>query len=441
MNQRLVFTRVAGDCIAVQDGRTFGVVPASEFLDHLSITMIDHATSWLSSVIRSTFYLHVHYRIAPKDSSRAGRDMGTRLAILGPYKEREARYQRDLLVKDLSLSVETRGLDCSSSKFGVVISSIAVLFASFALLSSVCMLREHGFNARAHAEKTDLYLHDLAKERQEERGFRDDLRKKSNVNELENSNYRSVDTRAQEIPEHRASSGEIDANRSVNIVSSEMSRSILETDKKSPGIGSPVTPNMQKNGSNVGVSENRDPRAYSTKDLQSFGIVDPINMSNLSAAASSIGIEVKSSRPNAASAKKFYVFSKPGCLDCATVDSVLPEVSRLFLPVIFPAGFSEDPVALRGISASLCSSTPDLLWMAFAIGAPVPKDLASCDWLNRAKASEVLSILTDIQNDDTKWPVIVAPNGAIHLGPVAAVNKAQSISEWLFANSSYWKKD
>ena len=139
MNQRLVFTRVAGDCIAVQDGRTFGVVPASEFLDHLSITMIDHATSWLSSVIRSTFYLHVHYRIAPKDSSHAGRDMGTRLAILGPYKEREARYQRDLLVKDLSLRVETRGLDCSSSRFGVVASSIAVLFASFALLSSTLL--------------------------------------------------------------------------------------------------------------------------------------------------------------------------------------------------------------------------------------------------------------------------------------------------------------
>ena len=339
MNQRLVFTRVAGDCIAVQDGRTFGVVPASEFLDHLSITMIDHATSWLSSVIRSTFYLHVHYRIAPKDSSRAGRDMGTRLAILGPYKEREARYQRDLLVKDLSLSVETRGLDCSSSRFGVVASSIAVLFASFALLSSACVLREYGFHAHAQASKMKVSLQSSAEETRENRTFRDEIRKESHINELASSHYRSDGKPAQDIPEHRAPSNEIDTNLSAKTASSAPEKSNLDVEKKAAGIDYPVTQNTPKNGSSESWTNTLGTKAYSTKDMQSFGIVDPINMNNLFAAANSIGIEVKSSRPNAASAKKIYVFSKPGCSDCATVDSVLPEVSRLFLPVIFPAGF------------------------------------------------------------------------------------------------------
>lgn len=441
MKQRLVFTPVAGNCIAVQDERAFGVVPADDFFDYLSITMIDHAPSWLSSVIRSTFYLHVHYRIAPKAPSNTGRDRCTRLAILGPYKEREALYQRNLLVKDLSVNLATSEPDRSNLKFGVVVSSVAALFASLALISSLCASRENGFNTSAQARKMDFYLQSLAEERRESRDIRDDLNKKYQANELASANYRSVDANTQEIPEHRKSPREIDASLAAKNARSEPGNLNLDSDKSASGIESPVVQNVAKSGSSGGGSNIAEAKAYSTKDMQSFGVVDPISMNNLSAASASIGIEVKSSRPNSSSAKKFYVFSKPGCSDCATVDSVLPEVSRLFLPVIFPAGFSEDPLALRGISASLCSSTPDLLWMAFSIGAPIPQDLASCDWLNRAKASEVLSILTDIQNDETKWPVIVAPNGAIHLGPVLAGNKAQAISEWLFANSSYWKKD
>jgi hypothetical protein len=181
--------------------------------------------------------------------------------------------------------------------------------------------------------------------------------------------------------------------------------------------------------------------AINTKAIKSFDMLSSVSLKNISTAASFVGIPATSGRKNIETADRFYIFSKPGCADCATVDSIVPEIVNLFLPVFMPAGFTDDPVAMRGVANAYCSKQPDIEWMSMSSGLTIPNNLPSnCDWLDRAKSSEVVAILSEIPLEANVWPIIVAPSGAIHIGPVTSKTAATDISEWLFANSRHFKK-
>ena len=254
------------------------------------------------------------------------------------------------------------------------------------------------------------------------------------------------------MPQHAQVAGELTSaglppvaaktlTESTNSSSEAIPSASMMAPKQSADVGRTVplsqfTPSFEsKVGSTVSRFDGVAP--VTTPSIATYGQLGSTQMQNIGVGANAVGIHVKTSRGNVEKALKFYVFSAPGCKDCATVDSHLPEVSTLFAPVLMPAGFTENPEAMRGIASAYCAQNADIQWMAMANGLPIPAGLASCDWIDRAKASELISIISGVQGDRQIWPVIVAPNGAYHVGPIVGPNPAYALSEWLFVNSKY----
>jgi len=164
--------------------------------------------------------------------------------------------------------------------------------------------------------------------------------------------------------------------------------------------------------------------------------ISPVNMENVRIAGQLAGIQIPNVDTFADDAVPFYIFTRPNCEQCASVDSVLDKVDPHFKPIVLPASFEADIESARGVAASYCSKDPGEKWLNMAKGRAVDLSIPDqCDdWKFKAQISSGVAALLAIADSPDDWPLVVAPNGRVTRGGYPSYRGETVLTDFLKEN-------
>lgn len=144
----------------------------------------------------------------------------------------------------------------------------------------------------------------------------------------------------------------------------------------------------------------------------------------------------------------FYLFSALNCQDCGAVENMIRAVAKTRRGYVMPVGFSALTDQNNGTAAALsqvyCTNPRHdayLTWEQLRLYWTDKNVVAQCaGWDDMAKVSALAQLLIDAHvgpsPDNSRQPVLVAPNGAFHIGGFGALTTPADIAAWLDQNAS-----
>lgn len=178
--------------------------------------------------------------------------------------------------------------------------------------------------------------------------------------------------------------------------------------------------------------------AYSTPTVRADGALEPSGLKTLETLANKAGMTtLLALNDETQTIQPFYVFLRPGCSDCGPLRDIMEDKLGVqgvrFRPVLLPSGFQTDATGgeARAVSWAYCDVGPN--WDPL-FNSSMPDAFASCNWKEKAEVALLAGILSGAVDSDTTLPLIVAPNGAVHEGPITGDSPARALTEWLYVN-------
>jgi len=177
-------------------------------------------------------------------------------------------------------------------------------------------------------------------------------------------------------------------------------------------------------------------RAYHTEQIAASGYLDRQEFVELKKLADRHGIALTTS--DTSDAKPVYVLRPgPDCDDCKEMDNLLVRLSDSFQPVVLPMMTKEETSGnfLTTLAHVYCSENPGNAWLDFISSITIPAEANICDdFQNRILDVFVLSVFAETHTGTSQTSVVIAPNGAYHIGGIGA--DASALEEWLTVNAN-----
>jgi len=175
--------------------------------------------------------------------------------------------------------------------------------------------------------------------------------------------------------------------------------------------------------------------AYHTEHVRSDGYLDEKTFDELKKLAGQIGVVLNEAKK---SSSPFYILSAVSdCEDCRNFDILVSSEEMSFQPVVLPMISSSDNSGelLAALGSVYCSENRGNAWVNFMSGSVDP---GTCKAMEPHILSFVaLSMFANSQIDvnASQTFIVVAPNGAYHLGKIQAENPLAALEDWLTINT------
>lgn len=199
------------------------------------------------------------------------------------------------------------------------------------------------------------------------------------------------------------------------------------------------------NNHSLQASNSPKPVASSTSKIKTDGYISEKQLHNLKVLAGYAGISFLSDKmpENPAAFQiadtSFFLFSSLTCADCGSIENMVRSLNQTDRGYVMPVGIENEQTVI-GLSHTYCGANPYTVWEQLRLHRPDVMDIKACEgWDERAKAASFaeLMITGTVKGEVTQLnkPVLIASNGAYHIGGFSDDTTSNDLLLWLKQNS------